>query len=1334
MPSASFFRPCARFLSFIGACLLISPLAPLQAQTPSANDGFDPNTNGVVNALVVQTNGQIVIGGIFTTVQPNGAAGATTRNRMARLNADGTVDPTYDPNANNAIISMLLQPDGKIVIGGNFTTLQPNGAASPTTRNHIARLNTDGSLDATFNPNATGPLVSQVYALALQPNGQILVGGAFSALQPNGAANPTTRNHMARLNADGSLDPNFNPNVIAAVTAIALQTNGQILIGGAFTSLQPNGASSPTLRNHFARLNPDGSLDGAFDPSPSGSISAIAVQEDNKILLGGQFTSLTPNGAATGTLSNNLARVNPDGSMDTTFAPSPNAAVGAIVLQSDGKILLGGSFIQLFPPGTTSGSASDHLARLNPDGSVDVAFQPSCNGAVNAIGIQRDGRVVIGGSFTQLFANSAIATSARNNMARINPDGSLDANFNPDDNGRILAMAQQSDGKILLGGTMTSIGGVTRNNLARITATGALDTSFNPTINASVGRILLQSDGKILIIGGFTNVNGVTRNGLARLNPDGTLDTGYNPNPNGPVSSMALQSNGNLFIVGSFSGIQANGASTSTPESGVAIINGDGTLNVGFPNLSADSRVNVVVIQPNQQIIIAGEFTGFQPANAATITQRNFMARINPDGSLDTAFDPNFNNSVDCMALQVDGRILCGGVFTQLAPNEGTTVNRGHLARLNTDGSVDTNFDPEPIGNVTSLALQPDGHVLVTGLFTQIEPNLGVALYTRLGFVRINVDGSVDQSFVPNPNTIVNSMLVLPNGSFLAAGGFTVINGAAVDHLVLFNADGTLNTGFAAQASGVSGSSVGGIALQPDSRIVVAGSFSALSGGVGVNLARFNPDSSPDSTFNATTDGPVNAAAVLLSSVPVPTQEPDVAWITSAGALRSAFGSDTIATINGTVEAVAVQADGSVIVAGNFSNTSGVTGNNILRLLPTGKLDTSYNPDPNNLVSSIALQSDGKLIIVGSFTSLSPNAVATAITRNYLARLNTDGSVDTSYDPNANGAISALAVQPNGQIIIGGAFSSLDPAESSTASVVREGIARLNTDGSVDANFNPNAAGTISTIALQTNGQILLGGSFTSFQPNGVGDTITRDFAARLNADGTLDMNFDPEPNGVVSGIYQQANGEIILAGSFNTLQPELGTTIITRNNLARVNPDGSVDPSYDPNANGPVNVLAAEPNGEILIGGSFTNLTPNGAVTPTTRIALALLNTDGTIDSSFDPAPNGAVNAILLRSDGSVLIGGTFTSLQPTGAILIGGSFAHVGNVAEANLALLNADGSPNASFAPNPNGAVFAFAPSRTAGRWWRAPSRRWPAWRATAPRASTPTIPSTPPSIPT
>ena len=120
------------------------------ARGQSAIDGLDPNANQPIRAMAVQSDGKIVIGGDFTTLTPNGGA-VVTRNHIARLNPDGTLSTSFDPDANNSVGVVVIQPDGKILIGGNFTTLSPNGPAV-FTRNHVARLNPDGTLDTNFNP------------------------------------------------------------------------------------------------------------------------------------------------------------------------------------------------------------------------------------------------------------------------------------------------------------------------------------------------------------------------------------------------------------------------------------------------------------------------------------------------------------------------------------------------------------------------------------------------------------------------------------------------------------------------------------------------------------------------------------------------------------------------------------------------------------------------------------------------------------------------------------------------------------------------------------------------------------------------------------------------------------------------------------------------------------------------------------------------------------------------------------------------------------------------------------------------------------------------------
>ena len=140
----------------------------------------------------------------FTTLG-GGGTGTTTRNHIGRLNADGSLDTSFDPGANGAVYALAVQADGKILVGGYFTTLGGGGTGT-TTRNYIGRLNADGSLDTSFDPGANGA----VYALAVQADGKILVGGDFTTLG-GGGTGTTTRNHIGRLNADGSLDTSFDP-------------------------------------------------------------------------------------------------------------------------------------------------------------------------------------------------------------------------------------------------------------------------------------------------------------------------------------------------------------------------------------------------------------------------------------------------------------------------------------------------------------------------------------------------------------------------------------------------------------------------------------------------------------------------------------------------------------------------------------------------------------------------------------------------------------------------------------------------------------------------------------------------------------------------------------------------------------------------------------------------------------------------------------------------------------------------------------------------------------------------------------------------------------------
>jgi uncharacterized delta-60 repeat protein len=192
----------------------------------------------------------------------------------------------------DAVWAIALDSSGKPLIGGTFTTI--NG----TPINRIARLNTDGSLDTTFNPGSG--IDNAVLAIALDSSGKLLVGGQFNKV--NGIVRPS----IARLNSDGSLDTTFNAgSVDGAVQAIALDSSGKPVIGGGFTTI--NG----TNRNRIARLNTDGSVDDTFNAGAiDGDVYAIALDSSDKPFIGGPFTTIN------GTARNRIARLNTDGSVD----------------------------------------------------------------------------------------------------------------------------------------------------------------------------------------------------------------------------------------------------------------------------------------------------------------------------------------------------------------------------------------------------------------------------------------------------------------------------------------------------------------------------------------------------------------------------------------------------------------------------------------------------------------------------------------------------------------------------------------------------------------------------------------------------------------------------------------------------------------------------------------------------------------------------------------------------------------------------------------------------------------------------------------------------------
>jgi len=353
------------------------------------------------------------------------------------------------------------------------------------------------------------------------------------------------------------------------VTSVAVQPDGRIIAAGVFTQV------GSTDRAGLARLNADGSLDTTLNPGMgvNSLVESVVLETDGRILLGGW--SPTYNGAAVPY----FARVESSGALSPGFVPLPGDYLTDCLLQPDGRILVSGYFT------TVGGVARPYIARLNPDGTVDPAFNPGAgpDSYVYALALQPDGRILIAGDFT------SFAGMSRNRVARLFADGSLDPSFDPGQgaNRIIYDLELQPDGRIVLGGWFYELHGREQWFLGRLAADGALDTTFTPQIDPAFGQVLsltAQPDGKIIAAGQFWSVGGVARPCIARFLPNGALDTDFDPGT-GPVEDpktglepmireIAVQADGRVLACGrfiEFDGTRINRLVRLTGDSGGSV-------------------------------------------------------------------------------------------------------------------------------------------------------------------------------------------------------------------------------------------------------------------------------------------------------------------------------------------------------------------------------------------------------------------------------------------------------------------------------------------------------------------------------------------------------------------------------------------------------------------------------------------------------------------------------------------------------------------------------------------------------------------------------------------
>lgn len=421
-------------------------------------------------------------------------------------------------------------------------------------------------------------------------------------------------------------------------------------------------------------------------------------------------------------------------------------------------------------------------------GDVEPGFNPLANGEVASATLQPDGRILIGGAFT------TVGGVARNRIARLNADGTLDTGFNPNANADVRGMMVQANGKILISGQFTEVGGITHNRIARLNADGSLDTGFDPNASDSVRSVALQADGKIVIGGFFFNVGGFSHNYVARLDNDAA------------TQALGVTSISTTFQL-SFapSAVDARWAHIGIPTNDFHgyyfqfEVKGLGTPNdaaLSNLTLSSGTPLNPAFSAATTDYTAAVGFNQFGIKVVPTAAQEGATLTVNgnavPSGSASGILPLNIGaNTLSVRVIALDGitTLTYTVVVTRAAPSPGDVDPDFNLhPDFSADGSTYISDS-----NLFSMSLQPDGKILCGG-------DYGYGGGSGHGLDRRNGDGTLDAGFtasVGSPGDGAYITAVLPNGNSLIGGSFGSVNGVTpYFSLVRLNAAGESDPGF----------------------------------------------------------------------------------------------------------------------------------------------------------------------------------------------------------------------------------------------------------------------------------------------------------------------------------------------------------------------------------------------------------------------------------------------------------------------------------------------------------------------------------------------------------
>jgi uncharacterized delta-60 repeat protein len=746
---------------------------------------------------------------------------------------------------------------------------------------------------------------------------------------------------------------------------------------------------------------------------------AKVTPSERAVLLpdGKYFLFFDPDTVTDHTASGPLSRFLANGTLDTSFNFSRDYKTVAAVTQVGN-----GQFYVAATRFLYGAKEVEQILRINGDGSIDAAFNPVTVGAERDSGVwdmvlQPDGKLLVYGSF-----NGFSGDANRSDIVRLLPNGTIDSSFLPvtaSSFGNAFAVTLQADGKILIGGTFTSINGVANPGIARLNTNGSLDSSFQATgFTRSTGAIrgfAIQPDGMILAAGNFRIGSGfgAKRMAVIRLTTAGPIDANFDSSgilPTTFARDLALQPDGKVvaLVNSSVYRFNSNGSNDTSFRQPVIV-------NAIPPTSSAPTTGTPVTLDlyADGRVLVGGIFTDVDPVGAQNYGHVG-VVRLNPDGNIDSSLTSSHHTGSEIVPSTFV-RLDDGSTLVTFSDRADPAIPY-NVARLFDTGAVDPNFslsssDPDRfLNNFSARTVErlPDGNFFVYG----VDEDTGYA------YGKVSAEGVEDTSYTLDPRPFGDAITVAPDGKiFFATGTNPQVTVYTSPNQVVRDGGGTILALYLGARY---------VAVRPDGHAL----YQYFSSDEQFHLSGFTGNGALAEVTFPSTDAAPSFPYVFDPSTGTVYQPPNGAW-SATEAVQDAF----------------IQPDGRIILVGHFTSYGNTAARGIIRIESTGAVDSSFNPGGGMqwtatietatffpTIENIEPTADGKFLITGTFEAFDGVAAPG------IARLNADGSVDTSFvapihrDKRSRVA-SAFRGQPDGSFLLSGPYAFT--GESTTHSLIR---------------------------------------------------------------------------------------------------------------------------------------------------------------------------------------------------------------------------------------------------------------------------------------------------------